>query len=271
MRGRSWQLITGAVTCAGVVAGAFAAPAVAAVALFAVPLVALGVAFAIASGRANQDFWIAYAASLGMTYVGETTLPETTPILGEGDRRSCKDWMHGTTAGGQAVGLGNYTYQTREQDSDRKGYHYVDHDYSLATLQVAPADRAFVRAVSVRTHHRNKLTRFFGKDSVDELSMENLPTESAVFNDRYDLMVEEQGDHVRVLEVFAPTFLARLAEHPLCPFLDYRSGLLVVFVEDHSDEATEFTALLECVQEIGRRFSEEIAETVRAGESPAPR
>lgn len=262
---------TAAGVVAGLVIGVVAAGPAGLLGGLLAAAIAFGIAFAIASSRAKQDFWTAYAASLGMTYVGSTTLPQSTPILSAGDRRSCTDWMRGTDAQGLAFGLGNYTYQTREQDADGDGHHYEDHDYTVATIEVAAAGEGFIQSLSLRAHHRNKLTRFFGKDSVSELTLENLPTESAAFNDRYDLMVEEAGDAVRVLEVFTPTFLERLAGHPLEPYFDYRRGTLVAFTSGHSDEAVEFTAMLECAREIAQRFRDEIAESVRAGQSPAPR
>ncbi|MCW3017087.1 MAG: hypothetical protein JWO02_4179 [Solirubrobacterales bacterium] len=272
LRGRTWQLSTALATIAGVVAGAASGtPLIALGALVGMPLVALLVAFAIASSRASKDFWTAFAASLGMTYVGEKELPHATPILGEGDRRSCTDWMEGHTAEGRSFGLGNYTYETRERDSDGEGYHYEGHDFTLAVIDVADADACFVSAVSVREHHRNKVTRFFSEDAIDSFDGELLPTESAVFDGRYDLTVGKGEDKVRVLEIFSPSFLARLAEHPLEPYLDYRDGTLVVFTEKHSDEAAEFSALLAVTNEIAQRFQEEIAESVRAGQSVAPR
>ncbi|WP_354699535.1 hypothetical protein DSM112329_05253 [Paraconexibacter sp. AEG42_29] len=272
LAGGTFRLGTGAGLVAGVGVGvAVAGLPGALVGLVAVSIVALVIAFAVASSRAKHDFWTAFAASLGMTYVGSTKLPETTPILSAGDRCSCRDWMHGTGDDGRAFGLGNYTYQTRERNADGKGYHYDDHDYTLATVEVAGADECFVRALSLRTHRRNKLTRLLGQDSVGALTMENLATESAAFDDRYDLMIEKDGDAVRVLEVFTPAFIARLAQHPLEPYFDYRSGTLVVFVPGHSNEAVEFTALLECAREIAGRFREEVDESLRATGSAAPR
>jgi hypothetical protein len=272
VRGRTWQVSTALATIAGVVAGAASGTAtVAAGALAGVPLVAWLIAFAIAGSRASQDFWAALAASLGMTYVGEKELPGATPILGAGDRRSCTDWMEGRTDDGRPFGLGNYTYETRERDSDGEGHHYEGHHFTLAMIDVADADACFVRSVSVREHRRNKVTRFFSDDAIDAFDRELLATESSVFDGRYDLTVGKGDDKVRVLEIFSPSFLVRVAEHPLEPYLDYRSGTLVVFTDGHSDEATEFASLLEVTREIAKRFQEEIAESVRAGDSVAPR
>ena len=45
------------------------------------------VAFLIASGKAKEDFFSAYATARGLNRSGTTSLPPTTPLLRKGDKR----------------------------------------------------------------------------------------------------------------------------------------------------------------------------------------
>ncbi len=83
----------------------------------AIAAIVVLVAFATADRRAAQDFFTAYASARDFAYLGDAALDPLTPLLGAGDRRVCRHWMQGRLAGGLPCGLGHYSYEARDRDS----------------------------------------------------------------------------------------------------------------------------------------------------------
>ena len=223
--------------------------------------IAFAIAFGLADHAAHGDFWTALAASLGMSYVGHTELAELTPMLAAGDRRHCEEWMTGRLPDGRPLSVGNYTFEVHHENGDEPDT-WESFDYTLALIELAPAQGAYVRGLYLRP--RNRL-RLFGERSLPGARKERLHTESAVFDDRFDLYVDPDDDPSRALRSSSRPFIEQLAENPTKICFDYRAGSLAVFIEDHSDDAGRLVALLDAAKAIAFRIDAEIAESLAAG------
>ncbi len=220
-------------------------------------LIVLAITFGLADVAAKKDFWTGFSASLGMSFRGEVELPTFTPILAAGDRRACEEWMEGALPDGRRCGLGNYNYETRHRDSDG-GSDWTSHRFTLAHIEVAAAEAPFLRAVFLRP---SRMLRFAGDQTLPRTSTDKLTTESAAFDERYDLLVGREEPKARVLELFSPSFIERMARHPLEPSFDYVAGSLVVFTDKRTSDAGGLLQLWDVTREIAARFDEEIAES----------
>jgi hypothetical protein len=259
-RSRAFVITTTVVALAALVAGAATAGIAAAlVAPAVVVAVAFVVAFVIADRLAHGDFWVALAGSMGMRYAGEVDLPASTPLLGAGDRRSCPDWMVGALPDGRGCAVGNYTFEERHENGDNPDT-WTSYEYTLALIDVVAPEAAFVRGLYLRP--RNRL-RMFGERSLPGRKT-RMHTESAAFEERYDLYVDPDDEQARALEILTPAFIDQLARRPdeLC--FDYRAGTLAVFVEEHSSDAGRLIAVLDAAKVVAGRIDEELAESRRA-------
>ena len=66
-------------------------------------------------------------------------------------------------------------------------------------------------------------------------------------------------------QLFAPSFVIWLAEHPLKPGFELRAGELVVFIPGRCGEAGRLDFLLMAAAEISKRIQAELSEAAQAG------
>jgi hypothetical protein len=95
--------------------------------------------------------------------------------------------------------------------------------------------------------------------------LEKVELESAKFMERYELWRDRDQDEVRMRQLFAPSFVIWLAEHPLAPGFELRAGELVVFVPGHTEDAGHLEFLLMAANEISKRIQTELTEAAQAG------
>jgi hypothetical protein len=88
--------------------------------------------------------------------------------------------------------------------------------------------------------------------------------ESLRLHERYDLWVERSQDDLLLRQLFSPSFVAWLAEHPLEPCFEYRAGTLVVYLERRLEDAGRLGWLHDATAEIAERFALEIEQSRRA-------
>jgi hypothetical protein len=70
-------------------------------------------------------------------------------------------------------------------------------------------------------------------------------------------------DEIAARQLFAPTLVIWLAEHPLQPYFEYSAGTLVVFVRGRLHDAGHLDWLLDAARHLGARFAAEVAEAVK--------
>ena len=74
--------------------------------------------------------------------------------------------------------------------------------------------------------------------------LEKVELESTAFCDRYELWRERDQDEITMRQLFAPSFVVWLANHPLQPGFELRAGTLLVFLPGEVGEAGKLEWLL---------------------------
>jgi hypothetical protein len=240
-----------------VVAGAWLhAPVV----LFGGPLVVVGavatVCWMLAGRRAEEEFFRSFARTRRFSYAPRTQLMPLTPLLAAGDRHECRHWMEGPLGDGAQCGLGHYAFQMRHgsgRHKRRRSHHF--------TICVVDVEQAIVMYPGIFLARRLDLVdRVTGEAWLDTANRRSVELESESLCERCELWVERSQDDVRLLELFSPSFVAWLADHPLRPCFEYRAGTLVVYLERRVEDAGHLTWMLEATAEIARRLRREVRE-----------
>ena len=86
--------------------------------------------------------------------------------------------------------------------------------------------------------------------------------ESIAFNERYELFRERAMDENLLRQLFAPSLVQWLAQHPLAPGVEFKAGTLVVFLEECVEEAGKLDWILEAAVELAGRVSKEASEAL---------
>ena len=95
--------------------------------------------------------------------------------------------------------------------------------------------------------------------------LKKVELESTAFTEKYELWRERDQDEIKMRQLFAPSFVVWLAEHPLAPGFELRAGELVVFIPGHCPEAGKLEFLLMAANEISKRIQAELTEAAQAG------
>src|SRR5215210_1710431 len=249
---------------AALVLGAATAGAVAAL---AAPLVVIAVilvwAWQRAERAAERAFWAAAAEAIGFRPFSELgELQRTTPLLGAGDRRAFRHELKGPLGElGLEAKLAHYRYQVRHEDSDGDGL-WTQHRFTICALEVEAAMPPFFRGVYLRA--RRGIVGRAGHDWLQGRRLREVELESADFTDAYELLATRDQDDGRLRELFDPTTIVWLAEHPLRPHFELRAGFLVVYVPGHLEDLGRLVWLLEATERLAARARTEIAEAVAA-------
>lgn len=221
--------------------------------------IAIAVAFVTANREAEADFFDAYADVHGFALTDRTELLPLTPLLGAGDRRHCEHYMEGRLSEpGISCGLGHYTFEIRKPDRESGVARHETHDFTICVVDLEQGISMFPGIFLTR---RRGLFGFIdGEQWVSHVNRRKVELESAELCERYDLYVDEGQDELQLRELFAPSFVIWLAQHPLAPCFEYRAGTLVVYVERKLDDAGHLDWILEAAAEIAARFAREVAE-----------
>ncbi|MGH2978442.1 MAG: hypothetical protein ACRDLQ_02235, partial [Solirubrobacterales bacterium] len=244
-----------------------------------VGMLVLAAAFSAADGRAERDFFLSFAAARGLRYVGDTALLPLTPLLGAGDRRECRHWMEGPLGErmpGVACGLGHYTWFERQRVDDnfwpaspapqsrdlaersaQNTSRWVPHHFTICVVDLEPGIKMFPGVFLAR---RRGLAGMLGGGWLGTGTRRRVELESAQLHERYDLWVQRSQDDLLLRELFSPSFVAWLAEHPLEPCFEYRAGTLVVYLERRLEDAGRLGWLQDATEEIAGRLTREVAE-----------
>lgn len=234
-------------------------------------LVVLGIAYWRASQRATTDFFAELAPQLGLAYSPRGHWVPITPLLAAGDVQRFDHALEGPlfgTAGGGRCMLAHYTYEKR-------------HDVGPVTDHLT---KGLVEDAAVSSPHRftvcavdvgQPLWRFRGlylRPRASGIGLESdwlarsprpeaVKLESVRFNEIYDLRRANDQDESAVRELFSPSLITWLAEHPLRPGFECKAGTLVVYLRGHADSVGKFTMLLEATREIARRLAHQLEES----------
>jgi hypothetical protein len=246
-----------AVLAAGVVAALVAGAAIGAGAGVIMALLVVLIVFALASGKAREDFFRAYAEGRGLARdENRTSLPPTTPLLRKGDRRYAEHVMNGTLPGGLPGALALYTYEEHRRDSDGNR----ETDYYRFTVAMHDLPEVARRCGDVYCQRRSGF-RFM--DSAEDVfrSMQRLELESEALDKRYEIFFGKEDSENWMKQLFSPSFIVWLAdEAPKNLAFEFSGGSLCVNVKGHHDNAAELDELCEAAAAVARRLAEEAAE-----------
>jgi hypothetical protein len=223
----------------------------------------LGTAFYTADRRAAEDFWAGLATVTGLQVTARSYLPELTPLLAAGDRRNVDRWLEGTLDG-HPVGLGHYKYEERRTDS-KGNTHWQAYPHTICLVDLE--DDGVPPWLSGVYLLRKGGFLGIGGEGRGRLKwgVDRKKLESAQFDDRFKLFVEDGVDDLRLRELFSPTFIVELIDHPAPIGFELRAGSLLVNVDDYRRDGAGLLEVLEATRAIGRRIAEEIAEHRASG------
>jgi hypothetical protein len=218
------------------------------------------VAFRTADARAEEEFFVSFSQARGLRYVGRTVLLPLTPLLGAGDRRECRHWMVGPVGGRTRdlhCGLGHYSWYERSRDGARNDARWVPHHFTICVIDLEPGIAVYPGVFLAR---RRGLAGLLGGGWLSTGTRHRVELESISLHERYELWVERSQDDLLLRELFSPSFVAWLAEHPLEPCFEYRAGTLVVYLERRLQDAAHLGWLQDATAVIAGRLVQEVAE-----------
>jgi hypothetical protein len=236
--------------------------------LLVVLLVVL-VAYRTATRRAADDFFAALAPTLGLSCMVGASVP-STPLLSAGDRQRFEHTMQGPLfgrAGGPPCLLAHYTYDTHHHGSIGAGAEidrWTPHPFTVCAVDLG-APLARYRGVYLRERLSG-----LGLDH-DWLDRRPKPRavelESERFNEIYDLHASVDQEEVALRELFSPSLVDWLSEHPLHIGFECKAGTLCVFVRGHETSAGRITLLHDAARELTKRLERQVSES---GIAPSP-
>jgi hypothetical protein len=221
----------------------------------AVVALVLLAAFRAADSRAEHEFFLSFSEARGLRHAGRTVLLPLTPLLAAGDRRECRHWMEGPLGGAMphtGCGLGHYTWYEHKRADDNT-VRWVPHHFTICVVDLEPGITLFPGVFLTQR-------RLLGSSWLSTGRRRKVEFESALLHERYRLWVERSQDDVLLRELFSPSFVAWLAEHPLEPCFEYKGGTLVVYLERRLEDAGRLGWLQDATATIARRIADEVAE-----------
>ena len=226
---------------------------------FVVALVVIAYVWYKATQDSENEFFKRFADVHGLNLWSEYALPEFTPLLSGGDRRHCEHWME---KDGRALGW--YTFEVRHDNGDKPDTYEAE-NFTIATVDVGEHGMKRFEGIYLR----RRLGLFDRLDSDANWwrhhSLKKVPLESTAFNEKYELRAEEYQDDLTLRQLFSPSFVVWLTDHPLAPGFELRAGTLVVFIPGHCGEAGRLQFLMMAADAISKRIQTELTEAAQAG------
>jgi hypothetical protein len=256
----------------GFVIGAYERdPLIMAAAPAAVVALVLLVAAVLADKRSARQFFLSFAQSAGLEYIGDWEIMPFTPLLGAGDRQHCENWMLGDVMKEPrlAGGLGHFVYEHVREPADsiepRRKKTVERNSYTVCVIEMEESIHLF-KGIFLRKR-RGLLN--LQRDWLADTPSRAVEVESSAFTQKYELRIAEDQDELLFRQLLSPTLVSWLAGHPLSPGFELRGGTLVVFVPRLLEDGGTLTFLLDAAREIALKVHDEVNETVPR-KSPTP-
>ena len=186
---------------AGVAGFIAAGPAIGAAAAGGALLLLLIIAWVMASGRAESDFFKAYAGGHGLQLQdGRGSLPPMTPLLQRGDARYTQKALNGTLPGGQDGTLALYTYEESTTDSNGNRSTTYMH-FTVMCAQVSEF------APFMQELYAQRRVGFRFLDGAEDIfrKRQRVEHESEVVDKRYEIFCGANDDMNRAVQVLSPS------------------------------------------------------------------
>jgi hypothetical protein len=232
------------------------------------PLSVLGAVLAgawfLADRRAETLFWEHVRQSLGYEpFSDPTALETTTPLLHAGDRRFWNHEMTGPLGGtGLDARFAQYRYDVETGEDDKGEKSYRSYRFTVCLVEL-PGSMDPFRGIYLRSK-RGVLGRLGHHDWLRGRRLREVEVESTRFTEQYELQIANDQDEMRMRELLDPKTIVWLAEHPLRPGLELRTGFLAVYVEDSLEDLGNIVWLLEATERLAERVQTEMRESAAA-------
>jgi hypothetical protein len=228
----------------------------------AVVAMVLGVAVFLADRRAATNFYLSFAETAGLEYVGNWSILPYTPLLGAGDRQRCENWMMGDVVKDPRLngGLGHFVYEEVRESTDSDGAgreHSVERNE--ITVCMADMEESILLYKGIFLRQRRRLLNF-RRNWLSGTPSRAVEVESSAFTRKYELRISDEQDEILLRRLLSPTLVNWLAGHPLSPGFELRGGTLVVFVSRKLEDGGNLTFLLDATREIASRVLDEVRE-----------
>jgi hypothetical protein len=224
-----------------------------------VALAVIAIAWFMADSQAEDEFFGRFARAHQLNHWKEYSLNTYTPLLGGGDRRHCEHWMENK---GRAIGW--FTFECRQDNGDKPDT-WQSYDFTVATVDLGDQGMARFQGIYLR-RRRGVFDRLDSEANwLGGHHLRTVELESTAFHERYELYADRDQDEIVLRQLFAPTFVVWLSEHPLKPGFELRAGELVVFIPGHCGEAGKLQFLLMAADSISKRIQAELSEAAQAG------
>lgn len=216
-----------------------------------------------ATQRAEEDFFAALAPTLGLRYtIGGGYVP-ITPLLAAGDRQRFEHSMEGPlfgAAGGPPCVVAHFTYETHHQanvGNDTRVERWSPHPFTVCAIDLGMPIARY-RGVYLRPRISGLGLEHDWLDRAPKPRAIEL--ESERFNQIYDLRAGVDQDELAMRELFSPSLVDWLTQHPLTPGFECKAGTLCVFIRGHEGSAGNLTMLHEAARELARRLSRQVEQ-----------
>jgi hypothetical protein len=225
----------------------------------AVAALVIAIAFYLADQQAENEFFGRFARAHQLDHYERYSLNEFTPLLAGGDRRHCEHWMESN-----GRGIGWYTFEIRHDNGDKPDT-WEGQDFTIATVDIGELGMGRFQGIYLR--RRRGIFDHLDSDSnwLRNHSLKKVELESTKFNQEYELTADRDQDDIVLRQLFAPSFVVWLTDHPLQPGFELRAGMLVVFIPGHCGEAGKLDFLLMATDSIAKRIQTELTQAAQAG------
>ena len=222
-------------------------------------LVVVAICWYLADSQAENEFFKRFADAHQMTHSPKWQLFELTPLLGAGDRRHVTHWMENKNAG-----IGWYTFEVRHDNGENKD---TWESFNFTVSMVDLGELGMKRFQGIYMRRKRGMFDRLNSDAnwLSTHHLEKVELESTAFCDRYELWRERDQDEITMRQLFAPSFVVWLANHPLQPGFELRAGTLLVFLPGEVGEAGKLEWLLMAADEIAKRIRLELTDAAQAG------
>ena len=250
---------------AGFVVGTLAAGApIGGAAAGGVLVLALIIVFAIATGRAKEDFLNAYAGGRGLTRQGKGPLEPMTPLLRRGDDRYADERMTGRLAGVEPGTLAHYTYEDRSTDSEGN----QETTYYHFTVGICSIPESAEKAGELYCQRRFGFRFMDGFEDAFR-KKQRVEVESELMDKRFETFADPNADPVWLRRLFSPSFIVWLGEEAPDGFaFELVAGSLVSNVKGHQKSAAELDEFCAATATVAKRLRDESNEGSRAAGPP---
>jgi hypothetical protein len=220
-------------------------------------LVTLVVVLVIASGKAEEAFFQAYAGERGMSLSGKGPISGATPLLRKGDDRYVERRLDGPLADGIDGSLALYTYEDEYTDSDGNRQTNYYH-YTIAMSEIAECAAYVPKLVCQRKFG------FKALEGVEDAFRKNerFEFESEALEDKFEIFASKEQDANWLRQLFSPTFIVWLTESTPKKFaFELEDGTLCCYVNGQKKSATELDTMRTAAAEVAKRLREETLES----------